>query len=140
MALDQLELSLMAFPQRWDGPGKALSLNLLLLPVGDPTALLGGGPVFAGTPVPLIIKVASGLDSLPSTATAPAFTMPFIATPLPVAPALYASIRDQLVSKGTTITGTKLTKAPAKVNINKSLPDSYLRKVPFEGSRQDFLK
>ena len=37
MALDDLELSLMAFPQRWDSAAKSLSLNILILPVGDPT-------------------------------------------------------------------------------------------------------
>ena len=51
MALNDLELSLMTFPQRWDGVAGTLSLNLLLLPVGDPTAPLGTGPQFAGTAV-----------------------------------------------------------------------------------------
>ena len=57
MALNDLELSLMAFPQRWDGEAKTVALNILILPVGDPTAPLGGGPKFAGTTVDLVIPV-----------------------------------------------------------------------------------
>ena len=62
MALKDIELSLMTFPQRWDGPSGTLSLNILLLPVGDPTAALGTGPKFAGTSVPVILNFASGLE------------------------------------------------------------------------------
>jgi len=48
MALDDLALSLMTFPQRWHGGTGKLDVNVLLLPVGDPTAALGTGPAFAG--------------------------------------------------------------------------------------------
>jgi len=89
MALNDLELSLMAFPQRWDGPSGVLTLSFLLLPVGDPTVPLGGGPQFAGTTVDLVINLVSGLDSLPSTATAPSKTVKYTAQPPPVAPTLF---------------------------------------------------
>src|SRR5215468_2778540 len=112
MALNDLELSLMAFPQRWDGPSGNLSLNILLLPVGDPTAPLGSGPKFAGTSVTLVINLASGLDSLPSTTTAPSKTVAFVATPPAVAPTLFTTLFNQLVAKGITVTSGKLTTVP----------------------------
>jgi hypothetical protein len=141
MALNDLELSLMAFPQRWDGASGTLSLNILILPVGDPTAPLGGGPRFAGTAVDLVINLASGLDSLPSTTTAPSLTKAFLATPPPVAPALFTSLFNQLVAKGITVTGGKLAQAPAKQpRILKALPESYKLAFPFEKSRSADLR
>src|SRR5215470_9610999 len=129
MALDQLELSLMAFPQRWDSASKSLSLNILILPVGDPTAPLGGGgPVFAGTPIPLVANLSAGLDFLPTTATPIIDTKTFVATPPAVAPVLFQSLHAQLVARLITVTSTKLTKAqlpPKPPHIHKALPDSY---------------
>ena len=106
MALDDLQLSLMTFPQRWDGLTGTLSFNILMLPVGDPTVPLGTGPQFAGTKVDLVINLASGLDSLPSTATVLSLTQPFVATPQPVAPALFTTLFNQLVAKGITVTAS----------------------------------
>lgn len=133
MALNDLELSLMTFPQRWDGTTGTISLNILMLPVGDPTAQLGTGPQFAGTTVDLVINLASGVDSLPSTATALSFAKTFVATPQPVASALYTTLFNQLVAKGITVTSGKLTVAPpATARIKKSLPESYKLAFPFE--------
>src|SRR5271169_738702 len=100
MALKDIELSLMTFPQRWDGPSATLSLNILLLPVGDPTAPLGTGPQFAGTSIPLVINFSSGLDSLPSTSTVPSKTVSYLAVPQLVAPTLFTTLYNQLVAKG----------------------------------------
>ena len=83
MALDDLGLSLMAFPQRWGGG--AIAVNLLILPFGDPTAPLGGGPAFAGTTVHLVANVIAGLEDLPTSTTAPALSQPVVAQPPPVA-------------------------------------------------------
>ncbi len=140
MALNHLELSLMAFPQGWDGPSGLLSLNILLLPVGDPTAPLGGGPKFAGTTVALVINLVSGLDSLPSTLTAPSKTVAYTAQPPPVAPTLFTTLCSQLVAKGITVTSGKLSKAPpAAARILKSLPQSYTLAFPFEKRRSNDL-
>lgn len=61
MSLITMRLSLQTFPQTWqDG---TLSFNLIVLPVGDPTAdpLFGGAtPPFAGTPVPLVANLIAG--------------------------------------------------------------------------------
>src|SRR5258706_1242038 len=118
MALNDLELSLMAFPERWSGPTETLALNILLLPVGNPTVR------FAGRPVPLKINLVSGLDALPSTATVPTRTIPFTAQPAPVAPAIFTRLHDELVAKGIVVTSAKLATAPsAGARILKSLPD-----------------
>ena len=113
MALNDLELSLMAFPQRWDGPSGTLSLNILVLPVGDPTAPLGGGPQFAGTNIALMVNFAAGLASLPSTSTLPSTAAPYAATPPPVAATLFNQLYTQLTGKGKTVTSTKVTTRPA---------------------------
>ena len=133
MALKDIEFSLMAFPQRWDGPSGTLALNILLLPVGDPTAALGTGPKFAGTPVPLILNFASGLDSLPSASTAPTQTLSYVATPQTVAPTLFSKIYGQLIAKSITVTSDPLTVAPhPNARIQKSLPPSYTQAIPFD--------
>ena len=141
MALNDLELSLMAFPQHWDGVAGTLSFNLLLLPVGDPTAPLGTGPRFAGTAIDLIINLASGLDSLPTTSTVPSLVQSFVATPQPVAPLLFKTLFDQLVAKGITVTSGKLTVAPPpKAQILKALPESYKLAFPFGKGPSDYIK
>jgi hypothetical protein len=140
MALNDLELSLLAFPQQWDGPSGMLSLNILLLPVGDPTAPLGGGPKFAGTTVDLVVNLVSGLDSLPSTSTPISKTVAYTAQPPPVAPTLFTNLFNQLVAKGVTVTSTKLATAPpANARVRKSLPESYTVAFPFEKPRTNDL-
>ncbi len=64
MALSDLALTLMAFPQHLDGAG--VDLNLLLLPATDPTAKLSpGGPPFSGTTYKLQVILIPGLNSPP---------------------------------------------------------------------------
>jgi hypothetical protein len=140
--LDDLQLSLMTFPQRWDGAAGKLQVNLLLLPVGDPVAPLGGGPgpQFAGTSVSLVINIVSGLGALPTIASAPAISRAFVAVPPPVAPALFTALKAQLVAKGATVTSGHLDKVPpATARIRKSLPDSYTQAFPFDGPRTSDL-
>ena len=140
MALNDLELSLMAFPQRWDGSSGLLSVNLLLLPVGDPTAPLGTGPRFAGTSVHLNANIVAGLASLPSSSTSPSQVIPFPAQPAPVASTLYTTLFNQLVAKGITVKGAPLAIAPpAGARILKALPASYTQAFPFEGPRSSDL-
>jgi hypothetical protein len=140
MALDHLELSIMAFPQRWDGPAGNLQINFLLFPVGDPTAPLGAGPQFAGTSVPLIVNILAGLDPLPKSTSVPTQATPTVAQPPVVAPALFNTLFTQLVNKGVTVTSGKLSQEPpATARIQKSLPDSYTQAFPFEKPRTDDL-
>jgi hypothetical protein len=142
MALNDLELSLMAFPQRWDGAGGILAVNLLLLPVGDPTAPLGTGPQFAGTSVHLNVNVVAGLATLPSTATTPSQLTQFAAQPPPAAAALYTQLYSQLTKK-VTVNAKGLTtpaQAPHKgARIFKSLPASYTEAFAFSAPRTNDL-
>ena len=61
--MDGTGLSLMLFPQRWDG--RRLSASLLVLPRGDPlhAPLWAEGAVFAGAPVALQLELQPGGDA-----------------------------------------------------------------------------
>jgi hypothetical protein len=134
MALDDLELSLMAFPQNWDSVKKELNVNLLLLPVGDPTQPLATNPPFAGTTIFVKALFIAGLDSLPLTTSPVAATIPFAATPPPAAVALFQSLNSRLPA-GTTVTSGRLAAAPDPgARIKKSLPASYTNAFAFERS------
>ena len=69
--LDDLELSLMAFPQSWTAATNTLAVNLLVLPVGDPLGPVGSVPTFAGTTLKLNVQLITG-EALPATARPPA--------------------------------------------------------------------
>ena len=58
--LDNLELSLMAFPQSWTAATHTLSVNLLVLPVGNPLGPIGSVPKFAGTTLKLTARLITG--------------------------------------------------------------------------------
>ena len=142
MALNDLELSLMAFPQLWvpsgGSGGGTLHVNILLLPVGDPTQPLGAGTPFdsgtpfAGTAVPVVANL-SGPGALPNTdTTVPALTTPFVLTPPPVAPTLFGQLAQQFANAHITLTSGKLGTV-SDARIKKSLPASYTNAIPFEG-------
>jgi hypothetical protein len=142
MALNDLELSLMAFPQRWDGASGVLWVNLLLLPVGDPTAPLGTGPQFAGTTIHLNVNIVAGLAALPSSSTTPSQVTQFAAQPPAVATQLYPQLYAQLTTK-VTVNAKGLTtpaQAPPKgARIFKSLPASYTEAFAFTAPRTSDL-
>jgi hypothetical protein len=144
MALNDLELSLMAFPQRWDGASGVLTVNLLLLPVGDPTAPLGSGPQFAGTTVHLSANIVAGLAALPSTSTTPSQLTAFAAQPPAVATSLYSQIYTQLTTKQNVTVNAKGLTTPAQAppkgaRIFKSLPASYTEAFAFTAPRTNDL-
>jgi hypothetical protein len=60
--MDEAGLSLLTFPQRWDG--KRLRATVLALPRGDPlhAPLWGQGAAFAGMPLKLQLELQSGGD------------------------------------------------------------------------------
>ena len=68
--LDDLELSLMAFPQSWTAATHTLAVNLLVLPLGDPLGAVGSVPKFAGTTLKLTIRLITG-EALRRAALAP---------------------------------------------------------------------
>ena len=138
--LDDLELSLMAFPQSWTAATHTLAVNLLVLPVGDPTGPVGSVPTFAGTTLKLKAQLITG-EALPASGTTPALSVPFTAVPPPGAVALLDSMKARLPA-GTTITTAKVDKTtapPASVRVMKALPPSYTQAFPFSRSRNEAL-
>lgn len=136
--LDDLELSLMAFPQTWTAATHTLAVNLLVLPVGDPTGAVGSVSPFTGTTLKLNAQLITG-ETLPSTTATPALSVPFSAVPPPSAVALLNSMKSRLPS-GVTVTSAKLTKTdmPANpVQVMKSLPQSYTQAFPFSRPTRD---
>src|SRR4030095_13638729 len=128
MALSDLHLSILAFPQRWDGA--KIHARVLLLPTGDPLKAVAGLPKFAGTTWKLRTSVLPGIDSfwaagapnsasaIPATATLPPpanavslfdalrDSFPIIATPTPATPA-YAAAQSARLSR---LAGTRIKK------------------------------
>ncbi len=132
MAFQDLRLSIMAFPQEWDPSKPAISVNVLLLPTGDPTMPDPQlGPIFSGAKRTLKAVFIASLDQLP-TPTAPAAevkTFP-LTTPAPSgAPALFASLASQFHI-------VPAASAPTpNIRIKKALPQSYIDAFAFEQPR-----
>jgi hypothetical protein len=130
--LDDLELSLMAFPQSWTAATHTLAVNLLVLPVGNPLGPVGSVARFAGTTLKLNARLITG-QALPASGTAAALTVPFAAVPPAGAVALLTGLLSRLPA-GTTITTGKVTAVqapPATLRIMKALPPSYTQAIPF---------
>jgi hypothetical protein len=127
MALSDLALSLMAFPQNWDGAG--LDLNLLMVPATDPTAMLSpGGPPFSGTTYLQAIFIP-GLNSPPVDGD-PTSKIFSISTPAPAsATTLFDTLKTKLAP--TPIPPTSMV----GVSIRKALPPSYTSSFAFEQPR-----
>ena len=138
--LDNLELSLMAFPQSWTAATHTLSVNLIVLPVGNPLGPIGSVPKFAGTKLKLTARLITG-EALPSSGAAVALSVPFTAVPPPGAVALLSGLQARLPA-GTTITTGKVTSAQAplaSVRIMKALPTTYTQAIPFSRPRDPAL-
>ena len=130
--LDDLELSLMAFPQSWTAATQTLAVNLLVLPVGNPLGAVGSVAAFAGTTLKLNALLIQG-EALPASGTAAALTVPFAAVPPPAARALLTGLQARLPA-GATITTGKVAAAaapPPTLRIKKALPPSYTQAIPF---------
>ncbi len=141
MALNDLRLSLMTFPQRVtpSAASSAVDLRLLLLPLGDPTAALDSGwPAFAGTTFQLNACVIDSLASLPSNSSPIALQVPFTITPPANAVALFNLLKKNLTNKGVTV-NTNPPVSPDGVRIRKALPASYTDAFPFSQPRTSDL-
>jgi hypothetical protein len=134
MALNDLELTLMAFPQSWNAAKQQVTVNLMMLPVGNPLAPLGTGPQFAGTTVFLDAAFIAGLANLPSTTSTVALSLPYVGTPPPGAVSLFNGLLAKL-PPGTTVHTAPPSAPAASVRIKKSLPPSYTAAFPFERPR-----
>jgi hypothetical protein len=141
MALNDLRLSLMTFPQRVTptGTGFTLDLRLLLLPLGDPTTALDAGwQAFAGTMFQLNACVIDSLASLPTNSSPIALQSAFTATPPANATALFNLLKKNLTDKGATV-NTNPPASPDGVRIRKALPASYTDAFPFSQPRTNDL-
>jgi hypothetical protein len=121
MSLTDVRLSILTFPQRWDGNGN-LDLNIVVIPVGDPLSpLTPTGPSFAGTALALQAVIIPGLDALPTLASPAVPTS--ISTPLPP---------NQIALFGTFLGMYPIDPEPIKrplaedLRVRKNLPPSYL--------------
>src|SRR5215469_16338672 len=93
MAITDIKLTLMAFPQRWDGTG--MDLRILVAPRGDPTLpLTAGAPAFAKARLTLNALLIPDLAALPAPANVTALVK------LPVTPPSNAeALFDQLKAR-----------------------------------------
>ena len=134
MALADVRLSILAFPQRWSGT--EIRARVLLLPAGDPTQAPAGTnlPPFAGTPWTLRAVVLPGLDSLlgPTPVMAGAIPLQFVADPPPGAFALFQALQDELHPVPPMKSPPQRAAELAGVNIRKELPESYTKAFAFE--------
>jgi hypothetical protein len=135
MPLVDVQLSILAFPQRWTGA--ALETRVLLLPTGDPTigpSPASGLPQFAGTTWSLRAMVVPGLDALmgPNPGATPG-TMPFPFTaPAPAnALALFNAIGVQFPIVPPDPPAVRRTRF-ANIGFRKHLPASYTNAFAFE--------
>ena len=130
MPLLDLALSLMAFPQNWDGSG--ISLSILLLPSNDPTARLlpsGSGPQFSGTSYKLQVVFIPGLGAPPVDGDPASKVFPINTLVPDSAATLFNKLKTKLAP--TAIPPTSML----GVNIHKALPLSYTSAFTFEQPR-----
>jgi len=134
MAFQELRLSLMTFPQEWD-PGSGITLNVLILPTGDPTVPDPslGGPAFSGGQRTFTAAFITSLSQLPTPNPPPGElkTFPLPTTAPSGAPALFASLAAQFH-----IVPPPTSTVP-NIRIKKALPQSYIDAFAFEQSRTD---
>ena len=136
MALPDVRLSILAFPQRWNAG--TLDARLLFLPTGDPTQPpqppSTGLPAFAGTSWALRAMVLPGLDALlgPNPGGTPgAMPFTFTAAAPPNALALFNAIGAQFPIADPDPPLVRRAGA-ANAAIRKQLPASYTGAFAFE--------
>jgi len=131
MALADIRLALLTFPQRWTG--SQLDATMLLVPSGDPLSpLFTGAAAFAGTSIPLRVTAVAGLDAMPTLASA---SSP-LTLPAPTnAAALFTELRTRFSPVDQT---TGPPPAPTHGTLRKALPDTYVSLLPPGGPRSPF--
>jgi hypothetical protein len=133
MSITDIRLTLMPFPQRWDGA--EIDLRILVAPRGDPTQpLTAGAPAFAAAKLALTAQLIPGLAQLPSPANVSA------SVDLAIAPPANAATLFNRVK-----TTVNFDPAPPPVvppasttSFLKQLMPSYQAAFPFERPRTPF--
>jgi hypothetical protein len=128
-------LTLLAFPQFWDGAG-TLSVRFLALPSGDPFAPLdlAAAPPFAATELQIEARLVSNPANLPKP-TDPATAVSLGAMPRPRRADLFGVLRDkfQVVAPPAAPPGP-----PLQPRVKKLLTKSYQRAARVTQSRTPF--
>jgi hypothetical protein len=133
MALTDIRLTLMPFPQRWDGTG--IDMRILVAPRGDPTQpLTPGAPPFAKAKLTLDAQLIPSLASLPAPADVTASIKLPIAPP-PQAEALFEELASRVAFDPAPPAVTP--PAPSTAFLKKLMP-SYQAAFPFERPRTRF--
>ena len=118
MPIGSARMSLLPFPQWWDGA--SLTLRFLCLPKGDPQqALKAGLPAFQDANLVFEAELIGSLAHLPLTASATPVGPLVPDAPAGNKPALFALLKDTF-----NITGVR-GPAGAKPRFNKAMTDSY---------------
>ena len=126
-------LTLLAFPQSWDGTG--IGLRVLVLPKGDPREpLVSSAPAFAQADLVLDAVLVSGLEQMP---------VPGVETGRERLDVNLPSNRDAIWDALASLFNIKPTPAgqvlrPAKTRILKFLTPSYREAFAFDGPRTQF--
>jgi hypothetical protein len=133
MAIADIRLTLMPFPQDWDGTG--IDLRILVAPRGDPTLpLTAGAPPFAKAKLTLNAQLIPGLTALPTPANVTA-SVKLPITPPPNANALFNQIKARVKFDPSP---PPVTPPAATTAFLKQLMPSYQAAFPFERSRTKF--
>ncbi len=141
MALPSDRLTLLPFPQRWDGA--ALQLRIVVLPRGNPLQPLmtgvpgvADGPAFADADLRLKALLIPGLDALPMPAAVTAQVD--VATPAPPGlRALFEEVASLFDIDPALEAATRDPRRPGR-QIKKFLPETYRDAFPFSGPRTPF--
>jgi hypothetical protein len=135
MALSDVVLSLLAFPQRIKGG--VLEARVLLLPTGDPRTAAGGLPAFAGIDWSLRASVLPGVEALiGSGAGAVAQTQSFVASAPAGSVALFAALDQYFTPKAPPLPSARAA-ALGVTRVRKHLPESYCNAFAYDRPRPD---
>src|SRR5712692_1531164 len=126
-------LSLLAFPQRWDGT--KLTVNVLVVPAIDPTApnqVAPATPAFAKAKLVLDAKLIPSLDNLPDVTDAATKSFGLGVSPPPSAATLFNQLKASF-----SFDPSPPVPQPRRpqTSVKKYLPPSYRNAFPFEQPR-----
>jgi hypothetical protein len=133
MAITDIRLTLMPFPQRWDET--AIDLRVLVAPRGNPTQpLTAGAPPFATAKLTLTAQLIPSLASLPS----PADVTASVSLPITAPPNANALFQELATRVPFDPSPPAVTPPAPNTAFLKQLMPSYQAAFPFERPRTQF--
>jgi hypothetical protein len=139
MATSPTKLTIMAFPQHWDGA--VIKANILILPHENPLTAFTSGipagvdtPAFADANLQFTAMLTSGTDHMP----APVYVT--ASAPVAITPPDNARNLFQQLAASFKITrpSNQVNPVDASTYIQKYLPNSYRNAFPFSGARTPY--